>query len=126
MKMREVAKKHLLEQISANPQQPVQVGRAELLEQARHGDLVIVEVRPDGEHQAAHLPRARSMPPSELEKRIDQLLLDREIGACRRGPFCLLSEAAVELLAKRGFMVRKVEDGASEWLGLPVHQATAG
>ena len=133
VKLREVAEAHLLElqaalaQISANPQQLSQVGRAELLERARCGEIVVIDVRPAAEYQAGHLPHARSMPLSELEQRLAELPLDRDIVAYCRGPFCLFAEAAVELLARRGFRVRKILDGVSEWqaAGLPLARATA-
>ncbi len=42
-----------------------------------------------------------------------------------RGPFCLLSDEAVALLAAKGYRVRKIPDGVSEWqaAGLPVQRA---
>jgi len=133
VKLREVAEAHLLElqaalaQISANPQQLSQVGRAELLERARCGEIVVIDVRPAAEYQAGHLPHARSMPLAELEQRLGELPLDRDIVAYCRGPFCLFAEAAVELLARRGFKVRKILDGVSEWqaAGLPLARAIA-
>lgn len=133
VKLREVAEEHLLELraalagISASPRQLTTVGRAELLEQARRGEILVIDVRPEGEYEAAHLPYARSMPLSELEKRINELPSDREIVAYCRGPYCLLSDAAVQLLAGRGFRVRKIPDGVSEWqaAGLPVEKAIA-
>jgi len=133
VKLREVAEAHLLElqaalaQISANPKQLSQVGRAELLERARSGEIVVIDVRPAAEYRAGHLPHARSMPLSELEQRLAELPLDRDIVAYCRGPFCLFAEAAVELLARRGFRVRKILDGVSEWqaAGLPLARATA-
>ena len=133
VKLREVAEAHLLElqaalaQISANPKQLSQVGRAELLERARSGEIVVIDVRPAAEYRAGHLPHARSMPLSELEQRLAELPLDRDIVAYCRGPFCLFAEAAVELLARRGFKVRKILDGVSEWqaAGLPLARATA-
>jgi rhodanese-related sulfurtransferase/DNA-binding transcriptional ArsR family regulator len=133
VKLREVAEEHLLElqaalaQISANPQQLSQVGRAELLARARRGEIVVIDVRPEAEYHAAHLPYARSMPLAELERRVSELPLDRDIVAYCRGPFCLFSEAAVQLLASRGFSVSKILDGVSEWqaAGLPLARATA-
>jgi rhodanese-related sulfurtransferase len=133
VKLREVAEEHLLELraalegISTSPKQLTTVGRAELLEQARRGEIIVIDVRPAGEYEAAHLPYARSMPLSELEKRINELPLDREIVAYCRGPYCLLSDAAVQLLAGRGLRVRKIQDGVSEWqaAGLPVEKAIA-
>lgn len=130
VKLREVAQAHLLELRAAldgfvtSPQPLTTLGRTELLEQARRGEIVIIDVRPESEYDTAHLPYARSMPLTEIEKRLNELPLDREIIAYCRGPFCVMSEAAVQLLAGHGFQIRKIQDGVSEWqaAGLPVEK----
>ncbi len=68
------------------------------------------------------------MPLAKIEKRVDELPHDREVVAYCRGPFCLLSEEAVQLFARRGLRVRKIQDGVSEWqaAGLPVERAAPG
>ncbi|MDO8776873.1 MAG: metalloregulator ArsR/SmtB family transcription factor [Burkholderiaceae bacterium] len=131
--LREVAGEHLLElrlaldQMVADPAKLASVGREALLEQARRGEVLVIDVRPQAEYEAAHLPFARSMPVAEIEKRLAELPLDKDIVAYCRGPFCLLSDEAVVLLAAKGYRVRKILDGVSEWqaAGLPV-QASAG
>ena len=130
--LREVAGEHLLElrlaldQMVADPTKLASVGREALLEQARRGDVVVIDVRPQAEYEAAHLPFARSMPVAEIEKRLAELPLDKDIVAYCRGPFCLLSDEAVVLLAAKGYRVRKILDGVSEWqaAGLPVQAST--
>jgi len=131
--LREVAEAHLvelrvaLERITADPQRLVSLDRAELLEQARRGAIVVIDVRPPDEYRTGHLPCARSMPLAEIEQRLDELPRDREIVAYCRGPFCLLSEEALQLLARRGFRARKLSDGVSEWraAGFPIERAAA-
>lgn len=126
--LRQVAEEHLLElrmalgQMAADPAKLVAVSREHLLEQARKGDVVVIDVRPRTEFEAAHLPFARSMPVAEIELRLAELPTDVEIVAYCRGPFCLMSDEAVALLAAKGYRVRKLLDGVSEWLaaGLPV------
>ena len=65
------------------------------------------------------------MPVAEIERRLAELPPDKEIVAYCRGPFCLLSDQAVSLLASRGYRVRKILDGVSEWqaAGLPLVSA---
>lgn len=129
--VRQVAEEHLLElklalnQMVAIPAELASVGREALLEQARRGDVIVIDVRPPDEFETAHLPYARSMPLAELERRLSELPVDKEIVAYCRGPFCLLSEEAVKLLSARGYRVRKIVDGVSEWqaAGLPVERA---
>jgi rhodanese-related sulfurtransferase len=126
--LRQVAEEHLLElkmalgQMVADPAKLNAVSRELLLEQARRGDVVVIDVRPRTEYEAAHLPFARSMPLAEIEQRLAELPTDVEIVAYCRGPFCLLSDEAVALLTAKGYRVRKLLDGVSEWLaaGLPV------
>lgn len=131
VKLREVAEEHLvelrvaLEQMVSAPDALREWSRQDLMDAARRGEVVVIDVRPETEYQTAHLPFARSLPVAELERRIAELPRDREIVAYCRGPFCLLSDEAVALLAARGFQVRKISDGVAEWqaAGLPVeHQ----
>jgi rhodanese-related sulfurtransferase len=83
---------------------------------------VVIDVRPPEEFAAGHLPFARSMPLAELRKRLDELPRRKEIVAYCRGPFCLLSDEALQLLRNKGFKARKILQGVSEWqaAGLPL------
>jgi rhodanese-related sulfurtransferase/DNA-binding transcriptional ArsR family regulator len=131
--MREVAETHLLElqhalaQMTADPAGLAGVDRAQLLEQARRGEVVVIDVRPEAEYRVAHLPFASSLPLAELEARLADLPTDKEIIAYCRGPFCVMSDQAVALLAAKGYRVRKIRDGVSEWqaAGMPVERAAA-
>src|SRR5262249_38222223 len=46
------------------------VGREELLERVREGEVVVVDVRPAEEYTAGHIPGALSLPVAELEARL--------------------------------------------------------
>ena len=87
VKLREVAEEHLLElrlalkQMAADPNQLAPVDRRALMEQARRGEVVVIDVRPLDEYTVAHLPFARSMPLAEVEKRLASLPRDKEIVA---------------------------------------------
>ncbi len=126
--LRGVAEEHLLElrvalqKMMAEPGRLTRIGRKDLLVQARRGEVVVLDVRPQAEFDTAHLPFARSMPLTELAQRLAELPLDVEIVAYCRGPFCLMSDEAVKLLQARGYRARKTFDGVSEWqaAGLPV------
>ena len=126
--LRQVAENHLLElqralqQLVKDPAQMASMSRETLLEQARRGEVIVLDVRPQAEYETAHLPFARSMPVAEIEQRLAELPIGKDIVAYCRGPFCLLSDEAVTLLAARGYQVRKITDGVSEWqaAGLPV------
>lgn len=126
--LREVAEEHLLElrmaidRMVAQPDKLASVDREALLAQARSGDVIVIDVRPQAEYDQAHLPFARSMPVGELEQRLSELPKKRQIVAYCRGPFCMLSDEALKLLRAKGYKATKILDGVSEWraAGLPV------
>jgi rhodanese-related sulfurtransferase len=62
------------------------------------------------------------MPVEEIASRLSELPKDKEIVAYCRGPFCLFSEEAYQLLSSKGYRVQKLLDGVSEWqaAGLPL------
>jgi rhodanese-related sulfurtransferase len=84
--------------------------------------VLLLDVRPQEEYQAGHLPQARSIPVTELEARLAELPHDREIVAYCRGPYCVFADEAVTLLQAHGYTARRLEEGVPDWrqLGLPV------
>ena len=98
------------------------ITRAELLERAKRRDVVVLDVRPREEYASGHIPGAVSIPLDQLERRLASLPGHAEIVAYCRGPYCLLAPRAVELLRRRGFRARRLEDGLPEWrlAGLPI------
>jgi rhodanese-related sulfurtransferase/DNA-binding MarR family transcriptional regulator len=98
------------------------VSRKELLERLRSGTATVLDVRPEDEFRQGHVPGALNIPLSQLEQRLAELPVDREVVAYCRGPWCVLSFEAVAVLRQRGYQVRRLEDGFPEWkvAGLPV------
>ena len=98
------------------------VSRKELARRLKDGLATVLDVRPEDEFAAGHLPHAVNIPLRELKRRLRDLPRNREIVAYCRGPYCILAFEAVALLRKRGFKVRRLEDGFPEWkaAGLPV------
>jgi len=119
--LRNVAEEHLVElrvaldRILSEPERLSPEDRLSLLDKARSGEVVVIDVRPEAEFRHGHLPFARSLPLAELERRLVELPAGREIVAYCRGPFCLMSGDAVKLLQERGFRARKIADGVAEW-----------
>jgi rhodanese-related sulfurtransferase len=91
------------------------VGRYELIERLRKGDVVLVDVRPPEEFEAGHIAGARSIPLDELEHRLAELPADREVVAYCRGPFCAYAHDAVRQLLAAGRDARRLEEGWPEW-----------
>jgi len=95
---------------------------AELLDRARRGLVTVLDVRPAEEFVSGHVPGALNIPVDQLARRLRDLPKGREVVAYCRGPFCLMSFEAVELLRKKGIKARRLQDGMPEWrtAGLPV------
>jgi rhodanese-related sulfurtransferase/predicted transcriptional regulator len=91
------------------------IGRHELLDRMRRGDVVLVDVRPAEEFAAGHIEGARSIPLDALEQRLDELPRDREVVAYCRGPFCAYANEAVLRLRGHGRDARRLDEGWPEW-----------
>ena len=96
--------------------------RRTLMDKARRGEVVVIDVRPLDEYLAGHLPYARSLPLAELRQRLAELPAGREVVAYCRGPFCLFAHEAVDLLREHGLAASRIADGPPEWAaaGMPV------
>ncbi|MBE0509861.1 MAG: metalloregulator ArsR/SmtB family transcription factor [Chromatiales bacterium] len=95
---------------------------SELISRARDGLVTVLDVRPEEEFQAGHLPGAINIPLNQLEKRLKQLSRESEVVAYCRGPYCVLAFEAVARLREQGYQARRLENGFPEWkqAGLPV------
>src|SRR5919205_3422326 len=102
------AREYLGEEVEA-------IGRDELIERLRRGEVVLVDVRPSEEYAAGHIEGARSVPLDELQHRLAELPADREVVAYCRGPFCAYAHDAVRRLHDSGRQARRLEDGWPEW-----------
>jgi rhodanese-related sulfurtransferase/biotin operon repressor len=93
----------------------------DLLQKTREG-VVVLDVRPEEEYRAGHIPGARSVPIERLEACLGGIPEDREVVAYCRGPYCVFSDEAVALLRSRGYRARRLEEGLPDWraAGLPV------
>lgn len=98
------------------------IGPTELLLRLEAGSVTLLDVRPEDEFKAGHLPHAQNVTLETLTDRLADLPRDLEIVAYCRGPYCVLSFEAVQTLRANGFKVRRYRDGFPEWkaAGLPV------
>jgi rhodanese-related sulfurtransferase/predicted transcriptional regulator len=96
-----------------------------LLGRVKRGEVTLLDVRPSEEYRAGHLAGAISVPLPELERRLAELPDDRGVVAYCRGPYCVMSIEAVQMLRARGFQAARLEDGVPDWQakGLPVEAA---
>jgi rhodanese-related sulfurtransferase len=91
------------------------VSGEELMQRVRKGEVTVLDVRPELEFRAGHIPGARSVPLSELKRQLADLPKNREVVAYCRGPQCVMAIEAVELLRKRGFRAQRLEQGVMDW-----------
>jgi rhodanese-related sulfurtransferase len=97
--------RHAFERISA----------AELRERLQQGEVFLLDARPEVEYAAGHIPGALSFPLAELERRLEDLPADLPIVAYCRGPYCVIADQALALLASRGRQTYRLEEGVAEW-----------
>lgn len=91
------------------------------------GQAVLLDVRPEAEYRAGHIPGARGVPIDALARKrlIDALPRDREVIVYCRGPYCVWADEAVDILQRRGFTARRLLLGAPDWAALGKELETA-
>jgi rhodanese-related sulfurtransferase len=91
------------------------ITRRELEARRQRGDLVLIDVRPEAEYTAGHIPGAISTPPERLDLALESLPDQGEVVAYCRGPYCVYADDAVRALTARGRRAVRLEDGVPEW-----------
>ena len=86
-----------------------------LMERLADGSVVVLDVRPEEEYLAGHVPGALSVPVDSLEAALQILPKDKEIVAYCRGPYCVFSDEAVSVLTTRGYQASRLTEGFPEW-----------
>ena len=109
------------------PEDTTAVASDELLRRIEAGNTVVLDVRPDPEYAAGHLPGALHVPLDQLAQRLAELPADRQIVAYCRGRYCVLAHEAVRLLHQHGITAQRATDGILEWklAGLPMETAAS-
>ena len=97
----------------------------ELVSRLENGSVTLLDVRPEDEFRAGHLPHAINIALDTLEARLAELPKGSEIVAYCRGPYCVLAFEAVRALRAHGYRARRLRDGFPEWkvAGRPVETA---
>ncbi len=91
------------------------ISMAELEARQQKGEAALLDVRPEDEYKAGHLPHAISIPISKLPARVAELPTDRLIVAYCRGPYCVYADQALALLQESGRRGARLEEGVNEW-----------
>jgi rhodanese-related sulfurtransferase len=89
--------------------------RDELVLRLEAGDVTLIDVRPEEEYAAGHIPGAVSVPVDDLAARIASLPASKTIVAYCRGAYCVLAHEAVRALTAEGLDAVRLTDGMLEW-----------
>ncbi|WP_107943755.1 metalloregulator ArsR/SmtB family transcription factor [Metasolibacillus sp. FSL H7-0170] len=92
------------------------ISLSELKEKMESGQVLLLDVRPKEEYEAAHIPGAISIPIEELEEHLSSLPVNCEIVAYCRGPYCLMSAKAVEILNSNGIHAMRLQESVQDWM----------
>lgn len=101
------------------------IPRETLMERVKEGLVTVLDVRPEEEFDAGHVPGAVNVPLTDLEQYLEHLPEKQQVVAYCRGPHCVLAFEAVAQLRKQGYSAQRMEDGFPEWksAGYPVETA---
>lgn len=88
---------------------------AELLARVRAGKVVLVDLRPLDEYDSGHIEGARSIPYSELSRRMAELPASKEIVAYCRGPYCVMAVEGTRLMRSKNKRASRLPSGVLEW-----------
>lgn len=87
----------------------------ELNKRMEKGEVLLLDVRPKEEYEKAHIPGAVSLPVEKLREKLSSLPSNRDVIAYCRGPYCMMSAEAVELLKTKGINAYRLESSVHDW-----------
>jgi ArsR family transcriptional regulator len=116
----------ILRGLSGGEDAPEPITRADLAARLADGSVIVLDVRPEDEYAAGHIPGALNATLAELERVLPRLTPDMEVVAYCRGPYCVYAYQAVAALRHLGIHARRMDGGLPEWRedGLPVLAGT--
>lgn len=91
------------------------IGPAELRKRMKKGEVTVLDVRPESEYRSGHIPGALSVPAGEVKRRLAEIPRDRPVVAYCRGPYCLFTIEALDMLRRHGYQVLRLPGGMPEW-----------
>ena len=87
----------------------------DLLVRSKKEKVLLIDVRPENEYNAGHIPNAVSIPLAQLKKRLNELPKNKTIIAYCRGPLCVMAVDAIKILNQKKIKAIRMEDGYVEW-----------
>jgi ArsR family transcriptional regulator len=121
------AAQRILEQAYQERDRLAPVTREELIEHLHTRAVTLIDVRPELEYRAGHIPEAINIPVLTLPQKLGSLQKGQQIVAYCRGPYCVMAYKAVEILRPVGYRARRLDGGFMEWrrAGLPLARGDA-
>lgn len=92
-----------------------EVSFEELMSRMEAGEVTLIDVRPKDEYEAAHIPGAISIPIEELAEQLHALPAKAKVVAYCRGPHCLMSIQAIEMLKSKGIDAARLSKRVQDW-----------
>ncbi len=110
-KMRQLLQEHL------KPHTPLEPISFEQLNKIRQQNpsVTLLDVRPADEYNAGHLPNAINIPIESLADNLAKLDPNQTLIVYCRGPYCMWSKEALELLHQKGYKAKRLSEGYPEW-----------
>lgn len=102
------------------------ISRDALQARLRERNVVVLDVRPEAEYAAGHIPGAISIPVRDLKSRLGEIPEGAEVVAYCRGPYCVYADDAVRLMTHSGFSAARLEEGFPEWTAASLPVAAGG
>lgn|SRR5699024_11029410 len=87
----------------------------EVYEKLKNEKVVLLDLRPTEEYQAAHIEGAISVPMEKLDSYIQHLPKDKEVIAYCRGRYCAYSAIAAQKMNHQGFNAYHMAENMYEW-----------
>ncbi|MGK8236779.1 ArsR/SmtB family transcription factor [Roseovarius sp. MS2] len=105
----------ILDGLSGEAPAPEPITRADLAERLAQGAVTLLDIRPEDEFAAGHIPGAQNTTLADLDRLLPALDPEAEVVAYCRGPYCIYAHQAVARLRHHGFNARRMAGGLPEW-----------
>ncbi len=109
----------VIRQFADDPEALALLSPSELVAELKNGRVTLLDLRPEEEFAAAHLPGAVNLPAADIKaERIAALQLDprARVYAYCRGPYCVMARDGTRKLRAFGVPVRRLQFSVPEWL----------
>ena len=105
----------ILDGLSGDAPAPEPITRADLARRLAQGAVTLLDIRPEDEFAAGHIPGAQNTTLADLDRLVPTLDPQTEIVAYCRGPYCIYAHQVVARLRCHGFNARRMDGGLPEW-----------